>query len=121
MRIPNSVRIAGVEYEVKEVPGLNNGTSMAYGNINWDECVIKLSADAGMSHARKCEVLWHEILHGLLHRVGLQPENEEHLVDMLAKGIYQVLQDNDWRMFDIEHKMGPAVALTKINDGREAT
>lgn len=102
MKIPESVRIAGVEYEIKEVPGLNDGVTLAYGNINWDQCVIKLSSDAGMSHQRKCVVLWHEILHGLLHRVGLEPEDEEKLVELLAKGIYQVLQDNGGRLFDLQ-------------------
>lgn len=101
MKIPESIRIAGVEYKVKMEPGLNNGTNLAYGNINWDECVIKLSSSTGMSHQKMCVVLWHEILHGLLHRVGLEPDNEEQLVDLLAKGIYQVLQDNGGRLFDL--------------------
>jgi hypothetical protein len=33
---------------------------------------------------------------------GMTIENEEAVVDMFAKGIYQVLQDNGARLFDIK-------------------
>ena len=32
---------------------------------------------------------------------GMEIENEEAVVDMFAKGIYQILQDNGARLFDI--------------------
>jgi hypothetical protein len=32
----------------------------------------------------------------------MEIENEEAVVDMFAKGIYQVLQDNGERIFDID-------------------
>ena len=101
MKIPNSVRIGGVEYSVEYVENLNNGVNLAYGHIDYDNCVIELSATVGKKKKKRCHTLWHEILHGIREHAGLEIENEEAVVDMFAKGIYQVLQDNGRRFFDI--------------------
>lgn len=101
MKIPKSVRIGGVEYPVVFVPNLNTGVQMAYGHINFDDSVIELSDTCGTGHQKRCVVLWHEILHGIREHAGLEIENEEDVVDMFAKGIYQVLQDNGGRFFDL--------------------
>lgn len=102
MKIPESVRIGGVEYPVVYVDYLNNGTNLAYGHIDYDNCKIELSDTSGTGHERRCQVLWHEILHGIRNHAGLEIENEEEIVDMFAKGIYQVLQDNGGRLFDLK-------------------
>lgn len=103
MKIPNSVRIGGVEYPIVYVDNLNNGTQLAYGHIDYENCVIELSASIGKAHEKRCQILWHEILHGIRNHAGLEIENEEEIVDMFAKGIYQVLQDNGQRFFDINN------------------
>ena len=102
MKIPESIRIAGVEYAVKYVPHLNNGTNLAYGHIDFENSVIQLSATIGTEHQKMCKTLWHEILHGIVENNGMEIENEEAIVDMFAKGIYQVLQDNGARLFDLK-------------------
>ena len=38
----------------------------------------------------------------------MEIENEEKVVEMFAKGIYQVLQDNGARLFDIKETKGGA-------------
>ena len=101
MKIPESVRIAGVEYKVLYVPNLNNGTNLAYGHIDYENSVIELSATIGREHQKRCQILWHEILHGIRENNGMEIENEESIVDMFARGIYQVLQDNGARLFDL--------------------
>ena len=101
MKIPDSVRIGGVEYSVKYVDWLNDGINMCYGLIDYGDCTISLSATAGTGHEKQCRTLWHEILHGIREHAGLEIENEEAVVEMFAKGIYQVLQDNGHRLFDI--------------------
>lgn len=101
MKIPNSIRIGGVEYPIEYVPNLNDGLNMVYGRIDYDNCKIELSSTCGTGHQKQCCTLWHEILHGIRNHAGLQIENEEDVVDMFAKGIYQVLQDNGGRFFDI--------------------
>lgn len=106
MKIPESIRIAGVEYKVELVPHLNNGTNLAYGHIDFETSVIELSDTVGTEHQKRCKVLWHEILHGIRENNGMEIENEEEIVDMFAKGIYQVLQDNGARFFDIVNEKG---------------
>lgn len=101
MKIPKSIRIGGVEYEIEFVENLNDGVNMAYGFIDYDESKIQLSSTVGTGHQKRCLTLWHEILHGIRKHAGLTIENEEEVVDTLARGIYQVIQDNGDRLFDL--------------------
>lgn len=101
MKITESIRIAGVEYKVNVVPNLMNGSTAAYGHIDYDNSTIELSDTFGIEHQKRCCILWHEILHGIREANGMEIENEESIVDMFAKGIYQVLQDNGSRFFDL--------------------
>lgn len=109
MKIPDSVRIAGVEYKVLYVGQLNNGVNLAYGHIDFENSVIRLSSTIGTEHQKRCQTLWHEILHGIRENNGMEIENEEAVVDMFAKGVYQVLQDNGARLFDLEKHDGETV------------
>lgn len=101
MKIPDSIRIAGVEYKVVFVGSLNNGVNLAYGQIDYENSVIRLSSTVGTEHQKRCKTLWHEILHGIVENSGMEIDNEEAVVDMFSKGIYQVLQDNGARLFDL--------------------
>lgn len=101
MKIPESVRIGGVEYPIRYVENLRHGALIAYGHIDYENCVIELSSTDGTAHEKRCLILWHEILHGIRQHAGLEIENEEEIVEMFAKGVYQVLQDNGGRLFDI--------------------
>jgi hypothetical protein len=105
MKIPKSVRIAGVEYEVVTAPNLMNGALAAYGHIDFENSRIELSETFGTEHQKRCQILWHEILHGIVENNGMKLHNEEAVVDIFAKGIYQVLQDNGARFFDISSDM----------------
>lgn len=101
MKIPDSIRIGGIEYAISLKQDVNNGAKIAYGQIDYDRCEIELSSSIPMNHQRLCTVLWHEILHGIREHAGLEIKNEEEIVEMFSKGIYQVLQDNGRRLFDI--------------------
>jgi hypothetical protein len=102
VKIPESIRIAGVEYTVVLVPNLMNGAQAAYGHIDYENSVIELSDTFGTEHQKRCQIFLHEVLHGIREANGMEIENEEQIVDMFAKGIYQVLQDNGARLFDIK-------------------
>ena len=102
MKIPESIRIGGVEYKIMDdQPALNNGEYMLLGEISYYDNVIKIS-DIAKGHQAKCITLLHEILHGLRNHAGLTIENEEDVVEMFARGLYQVLQDNGARLFDLK-------------------
>lgn len=102
MKIPESIRIAGVEYKVELEENVRIGSNLCYGSISYDDCVISLSTNDGANHQRQCLTLWHEILHGIRENSGMKLKNEEEVVEMFARGIYQVLQDNGRRLFDIK-------------------
>ena len=103
MKIPSSIRINGIEYTVEEVDHLNNGVNLAYGYINHETHQILISEEKNIGHQKKCLVLLHEIMHGIAeaHHLDLG-DNEEKIVDTFARGIYQVLQDNGQRLFNIK-------------------
>jgi hypothetical protein len=100
LKIPEHIRIGGVEYIVVETKGLNNGTQVCYGHIDYEKSIIEFNPERGTGHQFKCQTLWHEILHGIAEHANLEiKEDEEHIIDTLAKGIYQVLQDNGKKFF----------------------
>ena len=101
MKIPESVRIGGVEYDVQTAEIVRIGTELCYGSIDYSDAIILISETDGGSHQHQCITLWHEILHGILNHACLKVENEEEIVEVMSKGIYQVLQDNGRRFFDI--------------------
>lgn len=101
MKIPTTVRIGGVEYAVLDnQQTLNDGQHLLYGQIDYTCSEIRLS-DVAASPGMKGVTLWHEILHGIRNHAGLEIDDEENVIDMFAKGIYQVLQDNAERFFDL--------------------
>lgn len=101
MKIPESVRIGGIEYKIQYQENLRSGVNLCYGYICYDDSTITLSSTDGAGHQRQCVTLWHEILHGIQEHAGIPVENDEEVITMFAKGIYQVLQDNGNRFFDI--------------------
>lgn len=104
MKIPETIRIGGVDYAVNYEDNVILGNNLCYGTINYEESVISLSNTRGAGHQHRCITLWHEILHGIRNHAGLEIKNEEAVVDMFAKGIYQVLQDNGRAFFDLKEQ-----------------
>jgi len=90
MNIPKTVKIGYKNYLVKEVEHLDDDERLLYGQILYNDEVISLSKKYP-ENQMKCTLV-HEIIHGIddLMGVGLQ----EDLVEKLAKGLYQVIQDN---------------------------
>ena len=102
MKIPTSVRIGGVDYEIQKHEVVRIGNDLCYGSIDFTESVIKISDGDSRGHQHQCITLWHEILHGIINHACLRVENEEEIVEALSKGIYQVLQDNGRQLFDLK-------------------
>ena len=104
MKIPNTVRIAGVEYAVIEHEQLDDGKSVLRGQIDFCSNQIALNTGIGLDYQQRCITLLHEILHGIWYNAGIDEQYddaEEEIVGKLAKGLYMVLQDNGARLFDL--------------------
>lgn len=87
------VLIGGIQYPVHRVAELRDGDTKLDGHIKYRPYSINLDAELGEQGERV--VLWHEVLHGILAQAGFRHEDEhEQLLDALAYGIVQVLQDN---------------------------
>lgn len=107
MKVPNNIRIGGVDYKIKIVPNLRDGTENLAGCIDYYNSEISLSDTDNNGHQARCITLWHEILHGIANHAEMDfsKSDEEHIITVLAKGIYQVLQDNARVLYDIEERM----------------
>ena len=87
------VKIGPFEYLVNYVDKLQtkDGNAVLYGEISERNSTIQLNTD--MSPQFERVVLWHEIIHGLLDSGGFG-NHDERMIDVLAHGLVQVLQDN---------------------------
>jgi hypothetical protein len=52
-----------------------------------------------MAKDRKEESFWHEVLHALVefYNVPIEDANEENIVDILAKGLFAFVRDNNMK------------------------
>ena len=100
MKIPESVRIGGVEYAVIKENRLNDGRHLLAGQFRPMDCQIAITEDS--SYQYQCLSLWHEIMHGIENHAQLElGEERERIIEAFAKGVYQVLQDNGGGLFDL--------------------
>lgn len=99
MRIPESVRIAGSEYAIKKEDIVRREDQLLYGFIDFNGNTISLSNTDACGNDTQRITLLHEILHGICLHYGIKLEDEEDAVERLAFGLYQVLRDNEERLF----------------------
>lgn len=87
------VRIGGIKYEViitGEIKDEDNNSLL--GQIDFAACTIKL--DRELSAQARWQVLWHELIHGILTQAGHHDKVKDELIDALAYGIVGILYDN---------------------------
>lgn len=86
------IKIGGVIYEIEDAANLRGDKDQQLdGWIRYGPAKILLSSEMGGQRRRV--VLWHEVLHGIMTQAGYD-KHDEALIDALAYGIVQVLQDN---------------------------
>jgi len=89
----DSIKISPITYEVKVVERLiGDSNKKLDGQITYSTPTIEL--DRNLSPVMQRQVLWHEIVHGILTQAGRQDEVSEGVVDALAYGILGVVEDN---------------------------
>ena len=91
MKIPESVQIGHIEYQIRLIPA--DHWSGTYGQCKSDPQCIELRDDLEGWHL--LEVLIHEMLHAIYYERDLRPESdEEHTVSNLAGGLTAILHQN---------------------------
>ena len=53
MKIPNSVRIGGIEYAIEHKENVRKGNQLCYGVISYDYSTITLSTSDGEGHKQQ--------------------------------------------------------------------
>ena len=114
--LPNNLYIGGMAYQIVEIERLiaDDGRRKLTGNIRYDECEIRI--EAGMEAQATRQIIWHEILHGILTQAGHQEAMKESAVDALAYGIVDVLKQNPWLRAKNEQSNSDA-ALSETTPG----
>ena len=92
-KLPKSIRVGSVDYNVKEVADLHDSGQELLGWVTYHDASIRIDSDT--SEGRKKNVLIHEILHAMLYEAGYD-EQDEDLVRRLGNVLSQVLIDNDF-------------------------
>lgn len=90
MELPKQVKIGAVTYEVQYEPRLADDALM--GQIRLLEGVIAIRPN--MSKTMEQITLLHEMTHAMLFQAG-EKEHDEQVIDIIAHGVVQVIQDNE--------------------------
>lgn len=90
----NTIRIGNFDYTVDftDEP-IILGNQLCYGICDVENQLIQI--DSKMTEQNKERVIFHEVFHGLAEFLGLDfGEDNEHVIDSLARGIMQLRKDN---------------------------
>jgi hypothetical protein len=88
--VPEKVNVAGIEYTVKYVQGLEQKHGLM-GLVRYGPAEIEI--DKTLSDERKEQVFVHELLHACFFEAGYT-EQDEDTVNRVSAVLYQVLKDN---------------------------
>lgn len=88
--IPNKVKVAGIDYEVREVEELDFDP-MHLGDCIYQQSLIRIKQ--GMSKDKKEQTFVHELLHACFHEAGFD-EQDEDTINRVAIVLHQVLKEN---------------------------
>jgi hypothetical protein len=94
----NKVKIGGIVYSINIVDKLlSDDNTKLDGQISYTNSEINL--DSRLSEQTRYQILWHEILHGILTHAGNTELIGEEDINVLAYSIMQILRDNP-KLFD---------------------
>ncbi|MCG3625946.1 hypothetical protein L9Z72_13700 [Clostridioides difficile] len=104
MNIPKQVKVGGLSYKIEETeePILVNN-QLCYGLADYGTETIKLSNNLQSQRVKEATFL-HELFHCIFRDRCIESEDEEYLVDVLAKGLHQVIIDNP-KIFECKKKV----------------
>jgi len=97
------IKIGATKYRIVTEKNLvgDDGLKRLDGHIRYSSSEIKLDADLGPQARR--QVIWHEVLHGIMTHAGIET-HDEHLIEAISYGLMNVLQDNPWLAQPVEEQ-----------------
>lgn len=94
MNIPKTIRIGSCDHTIEFTDDdLVSNHKECYAWIDYDKHLIKINTKLGDNQLKELNLL-HELFHGIIHERNLELENEELVVEELARGMHQVIRDN---------------------------
>ena len=94
MKIPKTIRIGSCDNIIEFTDNdLVSNHKECYANINYDKHKITINSKLGDNQQNELSLL-HELFHGIIHERNLEVDNEELVVEELARGMHQVIRDN---------------------------
>lgn len=92
MKLPNKVRIAGLDYAIVPCDALQH--QRMYGVFDANAREIRIDSNH-YNHHNILDTILHEILHGVYWQYNIKSEDdEERTVTAMSTGLTQVLLDN---------------------------
>lgn len=105
MIIPDVIRIGSCFYDVEFVDkDLVCNHQECYALIDYNNHIIQISEKLG-DYQQQEQSFLHEVLHGIVKDRALEIEDEEFIVDELAKGLHQIILDNPYMFLDTEFEV----------------
>jgi nitrogen fixation/metabolism regulation signal transduction histidine kinase len=94
VNIPESIRIGSCDYKVDFTDkDLVANCKEVYARINYDNHLIEINNKLGDKQHKELSFL-HEMFHGIIRNRNLEIEDEELIVEELARGLHQIIRDN---------------------------
>lgn len=94
MIIPEVVRIGSCDYDVEFTDrDIVVNHQECYAVIDYNNHLIEISSKLGDIQTQEKSFL-HEMFHGILKERAIEVEDEEFVVDELAKALHQIIRDN---------------------------
>ena len=90
MNIQPQIKIGSLVYKIR-FDDMTKYGSNTIGNIDYRSLEITLNTQ--QEWEKNCQILWHEILHGILENLGMDDMKEQD-VQSLASAIHGVIVDN---------------------------
>jgi hypothetical protein len=92
--IPEKIKIGYLEYDINTTDKiLVLNARECSGLIHYEDVIIEINSIRSIQSQE--QIFWHEILHGIINDRDIElGENEEKIIDNLAKGIYALMKDN---------------------------
>ena len=103
MLIPEVVRIGSFDYLVEFTDNpIVVDYKECFASINYNEHLIQINNTLGDIQTQEQSFL-HEMFHGILKDRAIEVEDEEFVVDELAKALHQIIRDNPTMFLDEEN------------------